>query len=262
MKNFVYNLFSICLVIGVGSQLAQAADEDLSWAIGTGVDYSSGDYGDTSDTSILFIPVTGRVEYGRLTVKASVPYIRIEGPGNVVGGTDGGIVVGPGGGGKTSQSGLGDIVVSGSYLFYPLSEGMPFMELTGKVKIPTADEDKGLGTGKVDYTIQGDLYQPFGAFTIFGGIGYRVRGEPAGFNLGNSFLASVGGAYKVSDIWSGGLMFDYREAATKTSDDRLELTPYVAIKPSTEWTLSLYASFGMSDASADTGGGLSVRRNF
>ena len=43
------------------------------------------------------------------------------------------------------------------------------MDLTGKLKLPTADESKGLGTGRPDFAFLVDLYRTFDRVTGFGG---------------------------------------------------------------------------------------------
>jgi hypothetical protein len=49
-----------------------------------------------------------------------------------------------------TEDGLGDILLKGEYVL--LAEQAALPEITGslKIKFPTADEDKGLGTGEFD----------------------------------------------------------------------------------------------------------------
>jgi hypothetical protein len=229
---------------------------DTVTSVSVGMDYSSGSYGDTTDTSILFIPVTGKVETGPWTFKAVVPWVQIDGPGSLVdevlpGGLD------------AKENGLGDVVLSISYLFFPKEKGGAFYELTGKVKLPTADEEKGLGSGETDYTVQADVFKPVGdRTTLFAGAGYRVRGDSDFFELEDGWLANVGVSHKLSDATSTGLMVNYRQAASLTGDDPLEVTPFVSWKTaSKDWSVNLYATFGLSDASPDNGVGISFKRS-
>src|SRR5215467_11554119 len=68
---------------GAGGALAAAAQEG-SLSVGTGFDYSSGNYGTSETTDIVSVPVFGKYEYGRWLFRLTVPYIRISGPGNVL----------------------------------------------------------------------------------------------------------------------------------------------------------------------------------
>ena len=72
---------------------ATRADETWSaFKFTTGVDYTSGDYGTGSDTNILFIPFTAKYEHGAWFGGVTIPYIRIESDGSVVGGADGTVI--------------------------------------------------------------------------------------------------------------------------------------------------------------------------
>ncbi|MGH8770313.1 MAG: hypothetical protein ACREV2_03910, partial [Burkholderiales bacterium] len=57
-----------------------AATGQLS--LGTGIDYSSGDYGADVDTDILYVPLTFKYDTERWFYRLTVPYLRIRGPGN------------------------------------------------------------------------------------------------------------------------------------------------------------------------------------
>src|SRR5258705_1572146 len=58
---------------------------DGVFTLGTGFDYTTGKYGTSEKTEILYVPLSGKYETGPWTFRAVVPYIRITGPGNVVG---------------------------------------------------------------------------------------------------------------------------------------------------------------------------------
>ncbi|MFP3944563.1 MAG: hypothetical protein ACLFWF_11755 [Alphaproteobacteria bacterium] len=270
-----------------GETAAQAAGDDRwpEFKLSTGFDYSSGDYGASEDTNILFIPVSGQFETRSWKFKVTVPWIRIEGPSGVLPGDSGGVVGGPGP--VIENSGLGDIVATATYKLPPLGEGAPFIDLTAKVKFPTADEDKFLGTGAYDFTGQADIFHAFGDLTLFGTFGYRVLGEPQFTcfetdpvtgelildplgdpiptdcgDLNNGFVASGGFAYKFNDAFSGGGILDWREASTDLSDDPFEVIPYVVWKVHENWSVQAYGVFGLSDGSPDAGGGLQISVTF
>lgn len=219
-----------------------------------GFDYSSGEYGGTQDTEVLFLPFTATYQTPSWTFKAMVPYLQIKGPGAVVGGADSPIVVGPGTAPITTESGLGDVVLSVAYLL-PKSDALPYFELTGKSKLPTADEDKGLGTGKTDYSVQIDVFDTIGDLTPFATAGYRFRGDPTAFDLNDSFFASLGFGYAFDEAWSAGLIGDYREPSTDFSEEEVELVPYINWKIMDDLSFNLYGVFGMTDGSPETGVG-------
>lgn len=229
------------------------------WKIATGVDYSSGDYGDTQDTDITYVPVTVRYLVDPWLFKVTVPWISIKGPGGVIGGgPDGPVVTGGGNQPRRTESGLGDIVASVGYTLPGLMQQGTFVEFTGKVKFGTADEDEQLGTGENDYTIQVDVAKGFGAITPFGTLGYRKTGDSSEFELEDVFFVSVGAGYKLTDATSVGAIYDYREASTTTSDDPQDLVGYVTHKLSDVWALTAYAATGFSDGSPDANVGFQI----
>ena len=60
------------------------AADDSELRVGVGADYSRGKYGSGSETTIFSVPLTARYETGRWTYKASVPWLEVKGPSNVV----------------------------------------------------------------------------------------------------------------------------------------------------------------------------------
>jgi hypothetical protein len=244
-----------------------ASAEGPAIELSTGFDYSSGDYGTGVDTDILYIPVTARYETGSWIVGLTVPYIQIESDGEVVGGTDSPIVTkkkkkNVTGSERTTDSGLGDIVGALTYNILPGADGNPVVDLVGKVKVPTASEDDGLGTGEFDYTAQVDLSHSWGKFSPFATLGYRIIGEPSGTDLDNIFMLSLGSGYRISEQWSGGLALDYRQATTSAADDPLEVSPHVTWTLNDSLAVDLYALFGLSEGSPDNGGGLQFTVTF
>jgi hypothetical protein len=232
---------------------ASAQDTPMTFQVGLGYDFSSGKYGGSERTTIHYVPVTTKVERGSWTVHAVFPYLRIDGGEGVVEGPDGPVLVDEG-----VTDGLGDIVFRGAYTVYPWTEWMPWIDLIGRIKLPSADEDDGLGTGEFDYTVETELTQTFAAFTPFASVGYRFQGDPSGIDLRNVWLASVGGMYEITEDWTAGLFLDYRESTTAFSDEQLELVPFIGVDINDTWKASLYAVAGLADGSADGGFGVQV----
>jgi hypothetical protein len=74
-------------------------------------------------------------------------------------------------------------MLRGSYTFEPERYWIPFVELVGIVKFPTASRGEGLGTGKFDFGLESDFFWAAGKFTPFAMIGYRFLGSPPGTDL-------------------------------------------------------------------------------
>jgi hypothetical protein len=228
-----------------------AADSKL--VMSTGLDYSSGKYGQTEDTKITYVPFTGKYEVDRWTFKATVPYIQIEGPANVT--PDSRIVVNGVRPVRSKESGLGDTVLGASYNAVANLEKQLYVDVGGKVKLPTADEAKGLGSGKTDYSLYTDVFKTQGNLTWLGTLGYKVFGDPTGVNLNNVFYGSAGLSYKLSSNDSVGFVVDLRERTTNTSTALREYSLFYSHKFDQTYKLQTYIVTGDTTSSVDLGGG-------
>ncbi len=250
------------IVLGLGFAGAAARADDSSAAPSVpgdfratlGVEYSSGDYGEDRRTRIRSASLSLRYALGPWTARLHLPYLYVGGPGNVVGGTDP-LVISEAPGPLRHETGLGDVVAAVSYLIDPHPRDLPLVELTAKVKFGTASEARDLGTGSNDYTALVDVSKAFGRVHPFVTAGYRWVGSASGFDLHNTWLASAGVAGNLGEGLSGGLVYDYRQAASRDSGDSHELGPYLSYRLSSHWRLGGYAYFGVSRAAAGFGVG-------
>lgn len=230
------------------------ADEYIQ--VNTGIDYSSGDYGESADTDFLAIPLGIKYQADKLYLKASISYLDVKGPSGVIPG-DGGIST-PGGE-VTSRSGIGDLWLTAGYSL-PVGESTWF-EAVGKVKLPTASESKALGTGSTDFTAQGELLHSFGNISVSAYGGRRFNGSSDLYNLQDVWLAG-GGVYVTANRVMLGLDYDWREGATTTSPDISEATASLTYRLNDALRLQGYGYTGFADGSPDLGGGLQILYRF
>jgi hypothetical protein len=247
-------LLIIAFVLMSAEGAAQDAGVDVRFS--TGVEYSTGKYGGADDIEELYMPLTFRVGLGRIGFRLTAPFLSVTAPEDTII-TDPDAEPLPGSGATVTESGLGDVM--GALTLYDLyvSDDASFViDVTGKIKFATADETKGLGTGENDYTMQFDAYRFFDRLSLQGSAGYRLRGDPPGVDLNDVFLASVGGAWLVSDRTMVGMYFDYRESSISGSDDVQEISGFASFRLSRAWRMELYAFTGLTDSSTDFGGGV------
>jgi hypothetical protein len=218
-----------------------------------GYHFSTGNYGTSDTTEIAYIPLVTKAEWDRWTLELSVPYIRVSGGSTVVSGPVGPVQTSGG-----DEEGLGDIVARGAYTVPSRAEWMPWIDLIGRVKFPTASRSKGLGTGEFDGGIEAELVWVLGAFVPFVSGGYRFLGSSEAVPLHDVWLASAGGMYPVLDALRAGLYLDYQEAATSTSGTRLDLVPFVSWTVDRHWSVDTYVSAGLASGSPDVGVGLAL----
>lgn len=248
-----------CLLIAVlGIYGSESLAEPGTIKLSTGLEYNSGDYGSAANTTDWFVPI--RIKYERFpwSVMLSVPYIYRTAPSGVVGvGENRAVLFEDPSKDRTNISGFGDLVAGLSYQIEPFFSAMPYVKLTGKVKFPTADEDRGLGTGRFDYTILADLDYRFERFTPWAMIGYKIRGDKT-VDLENVVLAEVGFDYALTDHYSGGLSLYYQERASDLVEDALQLSPYLNWRYDQKWSVSGYGIVGFSEGSPDKGVGTQI----
>ena len=148
------------------------------YRVNLGMDYTSGSYGADEKTEILYMPLSVQAQGGPWTVRAVVPWLHVDGPAIILDGADGGNV---GTRDAESASGMGDLSLSLMYSFEQFYDRSLFIDVTARVKVPTASLDAGLGTGEPDAALQLDLAQAIGPLIPFATIGYKWAGVPAGF---------------------------------------------------------------------------------
>lgn len=218
----------LCLALaltGWSPATGMAAQDASSLELTTAVDYSTGDYGTASVTDIVYVPFSAKYRLEPWAFNLTVPYIRITGTGNVVGGSGPPIVIG-GGGARTTRSGLGDVLASVAYSLYPGSNWV--VDLIGEIKLPTADDNDGLGTGKTDYAVSADIATTLGRWSPFATLGYRILGNAGAAGLDNTVFASIGATFELGPAWAAGAALDYSQASSNAAAAALEFSPFLA----------------------------------
>jgi len=227
--------------------------------LSTGPFYSSGDYGNSQSTEILYVPLSLSYRRGLMSLGLTVPYIRITGPSNVLRGIG---RVGRPTTRRGTESGLGDVLVSARYHVYYDPDSGILLDLTGKVKFGTADADRALGTGKNDYIVQANLYRSLGAWTPYAGLGYKVLGRSPRYRLRNVVFGSLGLSHKLSrDTDLGGSLYLAQKSSLGGSDKK-QLTVYASHRLDGSWKIQAYAIKGFTDGTPDYAAGASVIYSF
>ena len=232
---------------------AEDSVPNITWS--SGLEYSSGTYGGDADIEDLYLPVTLGLNFPRVSLDLTLPYLSVRAPDGTTPTGPGGEPV-PGSGQTVTEGGLGDVIAGITIYDVIVSHDLGLaLDLTGKVKFGTADVDKGLGTGETDFTVRADLYKYLEQFTLLGSVGYKFRGDPDDVDLEDVMIASIGGVIYPSDRTCVGLIFDYREAAIADGDAVSELSAFLSRELSDSWSVQFYVFTGFSDSSSDWGGG-------
>jgi outer membrane protein OmpA-like peptidoglycan-associated protein len=92
---------------------------------------------------------------------------------------------------------LGDLFVGGKFNVLTEHRQQPFaMALRGTMKLPTADQESGAGTGEWDYFADAVVSKEINRRVELSGFGgYAWRGDPAGISLSDGFRWGLGAAF-------------------------------------------------------------------
>lgn len=208
--------------------------------------YRSGDFG--TDTTFSLFHLTPAIGYASDTWEAglSVPVYSLQADGNL---------------GTQTESGIGDVLIRAGRRI--VSEKKTGIELTGSVavKLPTADEEKGLGTGETDYGAFMLLNKHFDTIALIAQVGYLVRGDASiqAYNDTPMYAVGISKSFNRSQVAaiyeSSGEFVDGAEAARSIAVSGFRvLNPRYAVRGD--------LSFGLSDGADDLGMSIGLIRWF
>jgi len=246
-------------IIALIAHIQPALAEQGRFSIGSGFDFSSGKYGGTTSTDVTYIPITGKYETRDWLYKLTVPYIQVTAPGNTTANIGQTVYASNA---VRTDAGLGDVVAGASYSLLNSAKNGMAIDLTGKIKLGTADKSTGLGTGANDYAAESSAYKILGQYSAFGTVGYKVYGQSAGYTFNNAFYGSLGVSYKFSDKTNTGLIYDYRNQTAPLADPQKIWTVFVNRKINSNWKGQTYLFTGSGNASPEIGGGAMLTRAF
>jgi hypothetical protein len=219
--------------------------------------YLTGDYGENDNTDITYVATSIKRYLSKGDVTLTIPYVDISDGATFVGGE-----VEPieGGGG----SGLGDVILKGRYYAVEQDGPLPYIDLVGSIKIPTADEDKGLGTGETDFTWMVEFARRLKkkGWIALAEIGYTFVGEPSGFDVDNRGLYRLGLAYEYDPKITLSGYIDGRTAIFEGNDDPLSILLIGEYKFRPDLRFDTMLEVGLNDGSPDFGITFGVRKRF
>jgi hypothetical protein len=178
-------------------------------AVAAGVDFRfgaaryEGEFGG-DETTILEQAPFELVLSGRGSITTiSLPYERIDRTGNVTFTADGPVILGVGGPGRPTwqtspagerESGRGDLLLRYESFLVRAGKGKrPALSYVVDAKLPTADDKKGLGTGRRDWGFGLSYLQPLGKhWQILGDATYRLMGDPEFVDFQDRLMLAAG----------------------------------------------------------------------
>ncbi len=273
--------------------LSSAQESDPTWQISANPSYSRGDYGGDTTTSAFYLPFSVKrlFSFGELSV--TVPFVTITsndlitfvgGDRSGGGGSNSGSGSSNSGSGssgpsddddddddddefttkrtKKTESGLGDVTLSARYYLLDEQEWIPSINLTGRVKFPTANEKKGLGTGEFDEGFGVELAKSLTRdLILYLDGGYTFLGDPKGRNFRNQWNYDVGLGYYITDDLRTSVFYEEFRAVVKGIPNPRDLYGDLSYRITNAIRLTIGGFVGLSESAADFGlsGGLRFR---
>jgi hypothetical protein len=248
--------FLLALSVQHAPALAQGR---ARFSLGAGIHHSTGRYGASTSTEVLYVPLTAR--YGGVTgyLSLTAPYIAIRGRGEPV---SGGVVFDAEGDKEVAASGLGDVIASGGLTILRGAEPWPWVDLAAIVKFGTADPEQQLGTGENDYALQADAYQRVGGWNWFATVGHKWPGSPDSIHFRNVFYGLAGASRPLTSAIRAGMMYSGQQPLTEGTDPQGDLAVFAAWTLSPAYSLQGYFSGGLTRASPERAAGVTLIRTW
>lgn len=268
----------LCTVVSlVGPVWTHGADE--TWQFSVSGYYSNGKYGTNTPTDVTALMSSLRYMFADGDLTVVVPYLSVtgncavtlvSGTPNKTGGTcPTRTVAGPLGttitrtiDKVTTESGIGDVLLRGRYYLLDEHTFVPTVAVIGQVKVPSADPKRGLGTGKFDERVGGEVSKRLTDKVIcFADGGYTVIGKPAGVSLRNQWYYDAGVGYYVTKSLLASVYYEWWRALTAGSQNPQDVLVALDYKVTPTFRVNTSVAIGLSDGAPDAAvtGGVSIR---
>jgi len=254
--------FRLIGLLGVLCSSGYAQTSGGALYLESGLGRRSGDFGSPTTSTLSFAYGTVGYASSRYDVSATLPMLQLKTTGN---------------GTSEQSSGSGDVLLRGIRRF--VGNGISGFYLDGglALKLPTANDSKGLGTGKMDIGVfltphyRWDRLQVSGlaGWIKTGGFGGMGSGMGSGMGGGSTVTQSDdgmnGGAYVVGSALSlfhyrtkYSLSFEARGPQFQGSPGAREITADVFHLFNPKWAMKASAFVGLSNGGPKNGLGLAI----
>ena len=283
----MYLVIGFVVASGVGLAVASPADKtdqgpasptpDRNWQIGFTPSYSSGNFGSNTTSSFFYAPLSVRRLFKDGDVTLVVPFVaattdgrttllggnpvRVDNSGPGSSSNTGCSNSGPGKGNcltdraqgqNVTTSGLGDIILRGRYYVVEEKDYLPLIAVTARMKLPTANEKLGLGTGAFDHGYGVEMSKRLGDnWLAFLDGGYNFIGDPDGFKLRNQYWYDVGAGYYFTKYLLASVYFEEYRSLVSDSVNIRDFFFGANYTASAAWRFNAGVTVGLSNGAPD-----------
>lgn len=257
-------MYKFVVTIGFLSALiiTTSAQANNYISVGTAVDFSQGYYGAINTTEITATVTQIKYKTQDFSIQLDLPYLFISGMNYLIN-FNSTVAASTSNSQNTRREGIGDVTLGTTYNVFYSNNYRFAVDMTFKLKVPTASHKESLGTGELDESLQLYTYKGFGDFTLIIGGGYKWLGQPTTTtkyqNIANG---TIGLDYQLSTFTSFGSLFDIRQSAFEDLENQTEITVYGTHKFSSSWNSQLYVYKGLTSSSPTFGVGASLNYRF
>ncbi len=255
---------------------------ERNWQIGVTPSYSSGNFGTNTTNEFVYVPFSVRRYFRDGDISLTIPFVSVtsNGTATLVGGQPiqtlpgrclkkGGTEIdtdkpeclallgaGQGVAGQAAQrvtnSGLGDIILRGRYYLVEERDYVPLIAITGRLKLPTASEEKGLGTGALDHGYGIEMSKLIGGkWLAFLDGGYNFIGDPDGRELQNQYWYDVGAGYYFTKNLLASVYFEEYRALVPGLVNIRDFFFAINYKATAAWRFNGGVAVGVSNGAPD-----------
>lgn len=219
-------------------------------------DWTAGKYGRLRNSYASIGSLTVSADFTDYSADIVVPYMHQSGPGRVIviAGRRPVIIIGP----DEKVTGLGDVTAGLTrYVLNQEDHGFD-LDLEAIVKFGTASPQKGLGTGKEDYSLQAAVGREWHGLNATLTAGYTFVGKVEGQDYHNAFYGSFDLAYDVSKGLTVGATYSDGASVIPGTPASRDVQLYLTYKPTKHISLEVYYLKGYTVQSPDRGAGISA----
>ncbi len=201
-----FGILSLLFFVLTAAQSVNAKN----WSVYTSASFNNGTYIYDQNTSNYYLNTGIRYQTVTWTVSVALPFIvqnsSVYNQGTVSGSAGNTAMQGS----ESYVGGMGDVYLYSEYRILRNSYTLPFISITGQLKIPTVKKLTLFSSGVFDFGLGLALRKPFGRYNVFADGGYLLLGDPSGINYSNPFSFGFGigrffknGLYSVSVYYKG-----------------------------------------------------------
>lgn len=163
---------------------------------------------------------------------------------------------------RVTEEGLGDVTLTIGYTLVKESLSTPLVKPTFYLKLPTADEDKGLGSGEFDFGPGLTLGKWFGNWYLFAEGLYVIQGETSLYDTKDYLSYGVSAGHQIGESLFVSTMARGMTAPAEGSGNLLEGRLKVVWWMKSDISLEGYIGTGLSEHGADFTSSVAVFFNY